>query len=81
MSSLQYLKKKKKKRKKRLRSLLKMSSCLMAGFSARQQTSLLGENVQKPHMSGIRIKALKLLISRLAPDTTTASNAVTRERM
>jgi len=52
----------------------------MAGLSARRQTLLLGENAQRLHMSGTRIKASRLLISRLAQDTTTALNAAIKER-
>ena len=76
ISSLQHL----KKRKKRM-SLLEASSCLMAGFSARRQTLLLGDHAQKPHIFGTRTKALRLLMSRPAQDTITALNAVTRERI
>ena len=74
--SLQHLKKK----TKRYQSLLGASLCLMAGFSVRRQTLLLGENAQRLHMSGTRIKASRLLISRLAQDTTTALNAAIKER-
>jgi hypothetical protein len=45
------------------------------------QTLLLGENVQKAHISGIRIKALRSLISRPVQDTIIALNAVIRKRM
>ena len=74
--SLQHLKKK----TKRYQSLLGASLCLMAGFSVRRQTLLLGENAQRLHMSGTRIKASRLLISRLAQGTTTALNTVIKEK-